>query len=77
VEKQGGLFLKLSGKAGLPDRLLLLPGGRCAFVEVKVPAGTVRATQLMWLARLRSLGFQAVVVRSTAELGRLMRTSWL
>ncbi len=37
--KSGGICPKFTspGSAGMPDRLLLLPQGRMAFVEVKAP----------------------------------------
>ena len=39
VRKRGGIALKFvsPGMAGVPDRLVLFPGGRMAFVEVKAP----------------------------------------
>lgn len=41
TEARGGRCLKwvCPGWAGVPDRLLLLPGGRVVFVEVKRPKG--------------------------------------
>lgn len=39
VKAAGGLCPKFvsPGMAGMPDRLVLLPGSRLAFVEVKAP----------------------------------------
>jgi hypothetical protein len=61
VKDAGGLCIKLNpaGLAGIPDRLVLLPGGVVVFVEVKKPRGGVIAKkQFVWRDRLVALGFQ-------------------
>lgn len=47
VRKRGGMCLKLScpGMDGVPDRLVLLPGGRMAFAELKAPGKNPRPLQ--------------------------------
>lgn len=35
VKSLGGKCLKMTGEAGIPDRLVILPGGKCIFVELK------------------------------------------
>jgi len=60
VEHHGGLCLKwvCPGWAGVPDRIVLLPGGRVVFVELKRPkGGKVSPLQLWWSDRLARLGF--------------------
>ena len=44
VKKRGGLAVKFvsPGFNGVPDRLVLFPGGRMAFVELKAPGETMR-----------------------------------
>ena len=62
VKKHGGLCLKwvCPGWSGVPDRIILLPGGRVIFAEVKRPkGGQVSRLQLWWLEKLTSLGFYA------------------
>ena len=47
VRRRGGVALKLAatGISGMPDRLILLPGGKMAFVETKAPGKKPRALQ--------------------------------
>ena len=58
VMERGGLCLKLvcPGFAGVPDRMLLLPGGRIAFVETKAPGKKERPRQRMVQGAFRRLG---------------------
>ena len=48
VRGNGGMCLKFvsPGMDGMPDRLVLMPGGRLAFVELKVPGKKPRPLQL-------------------------------
>lgn len=64
VERRGGVCLKLTspGRSGMPDRLLLLPGGIAIFVELKTDTGKVSPLQRYWLNKFRDLGFQAEVL---------------
>lgn len=61
VEDEGGLCLKwvCPGHKGVPDRMLLFPGGIIAFVELKRPGATVKAGGLQewWREKIQSLGF--------------------
>jgi hypothetical protein len=46
------------GWAGVPDRIVLLPGGQIVFVETKRPKGAeVAALQKKWRQWLLDLGF--------------------
>lgn len=65
VKARSGWAIKLlPSVAGLPDRLVLLPGGRIIFVELKAPGKKVGAHQLVVHARLRRLGFRVEVLSS-------------
>ena len=59
VKDAGGLCIKLSPASyvGIPDRLVVLPGGWIVFVEVKKPnGGQIGKLQHWWRARLIELG---------------------
>lgn len=60
VKLHGGMALKFvsPGLSGVPDRLLLFPEGRAAFVEVKAPGKKLRPLQLKRKSQLESLGFK-------------------
>ena len=64
VRRVGGLAPKFisPGWAGVPDRLVLLPGGRVAFVEVKAPGKTLRPLQERRKGQLEALGFRVYVI---------------
>ena len=59
IKKHGGLALKwvCPGWAGVPDRIVLLPGGRVYFIELKRPDDRASERQKWWANKLRGLGF--------------------
>ena len=71
VRAAGGLALKFvsPGMAGVPDRIILFPGGRAAFCEVKAPGRKPRPLQRRRMEQLRSLGFQVYVIDSVEQIG--------
>ena len=64
TKKKGGMALKLisPGMNGVPDRLVLLPGGRMSFVEVKAPGGKMRSLQIKLKQLLEDLGFRVYCI---------------
>lgn len=66
-ERRGGIAYKLivPGRASVPDRLLLMPGGRAVFVECKAPGQNARPGQQRELTRLKARGFEAYTLDST------------
>jgi len=66
VKKAGGIAYKFlsPGRRAVPDRLVLLPGGRAVFVECKAPGEKPRPEQLREHERLRALGLTVVVLDS-------------
>ena len=59
IKALGGRCLKFEtpGFTGVPDRIILLPGGRVVFVETKQPGKKERARQVYVHGLLRALGF--------------------
>lgn len=64
VARQGGLALKFSSQTmnGVPDRLVLLPGGKVGFVELKAPGKQMRPLQVKRKQQLEALGFPVYCV---------------
>ena len=64
VKKAGGLALKFTsqGMNGVPDRLVLLPDGKAAFVELKAPGKQMRPQQRKRRKQLMALGFPVLCV---------------
>ena len=59
IRQMGGLYLKLvcPGFTGVPDRLILLPGGHVLFVETKAPGKRERPRQGYVQGLLARMGF--------------------
>ena len=59
IRKIGGRAMKFisPGMSGVPDRLVLLPGGKVYFVELKAPNKKLRALQAYRAKELKKLGF--------------------
>ena len=74
VEKQGGIAPKFvsPGLSGMPDRLVLLPGGHIAFVEVKAPGKAPRPLQEARHRILRKLGFKVYVLDDAGQIGGML-----
>lgn len=64
VRKLGGLCFKLKflGVMGAPDRLVLMPGGRFFFVELKQPTGELEPSQAVLFPRIEKRGFKVHVL---------------
>jgi hypothetical protein len=74
VKNMGGICPKFvsPGFGGMPDRIVLLPGGHMAFVEVKAPGEKPRPLQLARHRLLRALGFKAYVLDDPARIGEIL-----
>jgi hypothetical protein len=64
VKEAGGRAYKFvsPGNAGVPDRLVLLPGGKIAFVELKAPGRKPTVLQTVQQKRISDLGFRVYVI---------------
>lgn len=71
----GGICPKFvsPGWNGAPDRLVLMPGGRIAFVEVKAPGKKPRPLQAARHEQLRKLGFQVYVLDDPEQIENIIR----
>lgn len=68
IKTVGGMCLKQTGLAGIPDRLVLLPDGKCAFVELKAPGEKPRKLQLIRMKQLKKLGFKCFVIDGVEQI---------
>ena len=74
VKHSGGIAPKLvcPGQDGMPDRILLLSGGRIAFVEVKAPGEKPRPLQLRRHEQLRRLGFAVYILDRPEQIEKVL-----
>ena len=65
----GGRIEKLAPTTkGMPDRLVLLPGGGLILVELKTEKGKLSPAQREWHLRARRLGTKVVVLRGLEQI---------
>ena len=74
VKRVGGICPKFvsPGMDGMPDRMILLPGGKIGFVEVKAPGRKPRTLQVRRHRQLRNLGFPVFVLDDPEQLPSLL-----
>ena len=74
VKNMGGLAPKFvsPGFDGVPDRIVLLPYGKIAFVELKTEGKTLRPLQVRRKRQLESLGFSVYCVDAVEQIGGLL-----
>ena len=71
VKKRGGIAPKFvsPGFDGMPDRIVLFPKGKMAFVEVKALGEQPRPLQIKRMEMLKALGFQVFVLNDMKQIG--------
>lgn len=74
VKEAGGTAYKFTSpqRRSVPDRLVLMPGGRALFVECKRPGAKPTPAQAREHDRLRALGFTVEVVDTKDKVEDLM-----
>lgn len=74
VHSMGGLAPKFvsPGFDGVPDRIVLLPHGVLAFIEVKAPGKKMRPLQVRRKRQLEQLGFSVYCVDSLEQIGVIL-----
>lgn len=75
VSDAGGRALKFTSQTmnGVPDRLVLLLGGKCAFVELKAPGKQMRPLQRKRRQQLKALGFPVFCVDRVEQIQPVIR----
>ena len=70
VRSRGGMCPKWvsPGLSGVPDRIVLMPGGRIGFIEAKAPGEKPGKLQVAMHRRLRGLGFKVFVIDSMEQI---------
>ena len=74
VKAMGGLSLKFisPGYDGMPDRLVLLPNGKFAFVELKAPGKKMRPLQVRRKKQIEALGFLVYCIDRPEQIGGVL-----
>lgn len=74
VRNHGGIAPKLTSpaNAGMPDRLIILPGGKVCFVELKAPGKKPRPLQVRQMERLANLGCMVRVIDHPNQIQELI-----
>ena len=74
VKAKGGLAPKFvsPGFDGVPDRIVLLPRGRIAFIELKAKGRKMRPLQVRRKRQLESLGFSVYCIDSPDQIGGII-----
>lgn len=70
---KGEAFKFTSSKRGVPDRIVLLPGGKMFFAEVKAPGKKPTPLQDKRIRDLKSLGFQAEIIDSRSKVDKILK----
>jgi hypothetical protein len=73
--REGWKAIKLlPSEKGVPDRLVLTPGGLVFFVELKTETGRVSPAQREWHRRAAVLGTHVYVVKGRNEVDQWIET---
>ena len=74
IKDMGGIAPKFMspGFDGMPDRIVLLPGGRMGFIEVKAPGKVPRPLQEARHRMLQNLGFKVFVLDGADQIGGIL-----
>lgn len=74
VEQAGLVCLKFNPdlKNGMPDRLILLPGEKVVWVELKTKGGSLSEIQKLQHKKLRQAGHRVEVVWTKAQADELV-----
>ena len=74
VKNMGGIAPKFvsPGFDGVPDRIVLLPVGRIAFIELKAPGKKMRPLQVRRKRQLEELGFSVYCIDGVEQIDEVL-----
>ncbi len=75
LRRRGAMALKFvsPGLAGVPDRVVLIPGGRVVFAEIKAPGKKPRPLQKAVFDRMARLGHPVYLIDSRKAVADFIR----
>ena len=79
VKALGGMAIKINSlsMSGLPDRLVLLPGGKALFIELKAPGKEMRPLQVKRKRQLEKLGFFVYCIDDVNQIEKILKGAML
>lgn len=74
VKRMGGVAYKFvsPGNSGVPDRIILMPGGKIYFVELKREDGQLTNLQRRQINRIRKMDCRVDVLRGMVEVSNFL-----
>lgn len=74
IRQIGGRCYKFvsPGNAGVPDRIVVLPGGKIVFVELKTETGRLSPLQHIQITRLRDLNADVRVLKALSAVNQFL-----
>lgn len=74
VKKMGGVAYKFEskGNAGVPDRIVVMPGGKIYFVELKRSDGKLTSLQSRQINQLKRLGCEVSVLYGSLQVSNFL-----
>ena len=71
VKSKGGIAFKFVSPSmnGVPDRIILMPKGQLAFVELKAPSKKMRSLQIKRKRQIEALGFKVYCIDGMEQIG--------
>ena len=74
VKKRHGLAFKFNsmGCNGVPDRIVLLPGPRVMFIELKAPGKEMKPLQVKRKKQIEALGFKVLCLDDKEKIGEIL-----
>ena len=73
IKEHGGICVKLTGYNGIPDRLIIMPNGKCYFVELKAEGGKLSPVQIAVHYKMQMLGHEVYVLWNHAEVNNWIK----